>query len=61
MEWERRNTVGKDRVDELVEMYRELGYETRVEVFTGTNSDESVCDECLSGGEYYVIYTRKKS
>jgi len=61
MEWEKRTTVGKDRVNELVELYRELGYETKIEIASNAGEDKVVCDECLSGGEYYVIFTRKKS
>jgi hypothetical protein len=61
MEWEKRNTVGKDRVDELVELYESLGFEVKVERFTGPENAADACDTCYGdpAGEYYVIYTKR--
>ena len=68
MEWTFRNTIAKDRLDEVVEMYESLDFEVKVEVynsgFTGDSEtdDKNSCahiDDCMSGGEYYKIYTRK--
>lgn len=58
-EWQIRNTVGPDRVQELTELYEELGYEVKVESYKTCNKDEDVCDTCLDGGEFFIIYTRK--
>lgn len=61
MEWEKRNTVGKDRVSELTELYESLGFEVKVESYTGPENAEETCESCYGdpAGEYYVIYTRK--
>lgn len=68
MEWTYRNTTVKDRLDELVEMYESLEFEVRVEKYgTESSTDDKVSeadscefkDGCMSGGEYYKIYTRK--
>ena len=62
MFWQKRNTVGKDRVAELTELYQSLGFEVKVERFTGPDQPGETCDSCYgnSAGEYYIIYTRKK-
>ena len=61
MKWERRNTVGEDRVGELVELYESLGFEVKVEPFSEVEGGGEVCESCLthSAVEYFVIYTRK--
>ena len=61
MEWERRNTVGKDRVNELTELYRSLGFEVKVEPYAIPEDAPAECDGCYGdpSGEYFVIYTRK--
>lgn len=72
MDWENRNTVDKNRVDELVELYESLGYEVRIERNKGQLAKDMDCDpdddcdacelkkECFAHGEYYTVYTRKK-
>lgn len=62
MEWEKRNTVGKDRVTELTELYESLGFEVKVERYAGPENGGEVCEGCYgdSAGEYFVVYTRKK-
>ena len=68
MNWTFRNTCGKDRRDELVELYESLEFEVRVEKYSSDSSADvqkssaDSCefkDGCMSGGEYYKIYTRK--
>ena len=61
MEWQLRNTVGPDRVDELKELYESLGYEVKIDRFEGPDSADETCGSCYGdpSGEYYVIYTRK--
>ena len=63
MEWEKRNIVGKDRIEELSNLYRELGFEVKVETYDKKDMPDIQCEECFGapGGEYYVIYTRRKS
>ncbi len=58
-DWQIRNTVGQDRVTELTELYKELGYKVKVESYNACDKDEDVCDTCLDGGEFFIIYTRK--
>ena len=62
MSWQKRNTVGKDRVAELTELYQSLGFEVKVEPFAGPDQPGDACDSCYgnAAGEYYIIYTRKK-
>jgi len=62
MSWLQRNTVGKDRIEELTELYQSLGFEVKVERFAGPNQPGEACESCYgsSAGEYYIIYTRKK-
>jgi hypothetical protein len=58
MDWQQRNTVGSDRVEELCELYRSLGFEVKVEPVT-VAPDDTACQGCYAGpGEYFVIYTR---
>ncbi len=59
--WEKRNTVGKDRVDELTELYESLDFEVKVERYAGPEDAEEVCESCYGdpSGEYFIIYTRK--
>jgi hypothetical protein len=59
MSWLKRNTVGADRVNELKELYKSLGFEVKIEPVT-VAPDETACQGCYAGpGEYFVIYTRK--
>jgi len=57
--WELRNTVGKDRIEELTQLYEELGFEVKVEPYNTGLPEAEACDTCFGGGEYYVIFTRK--
>jgi len=61
-QWEKRNTVGKDRVEELRALYEELGFEVKVEEYQHESEAGEKCNECfaVSKGNYFVIYTRKK-
>jgi regulator of replication initiation timing len=63
MEWQQRNTVGKERLEELVSLYRALGFEVKVELYNKKEQAGAECDDCLNfnQGEYYTIYTGKKS
>ena len=58
-EWQIRNTVGPDRVQELTELYEELGYEVKVESYKTCEEDQEACSTCLDGGEYFIILTRR--
>jgi hypothetical protein len=63
VDWQQRNTVGKDRVEELTELYKSLGFEVKVERFSGPDQTGEACDSCYgnAAGEYYIIYTRKSN
>lgn len=62
MEWEKRNSVGSDRVEELREMYESMGFEVRIERFKGPEQTSETCGTCYGdpAGEYFVLYTRVK-
>jgi hypothetical protein len=66
--WERKSIADEPRLSELVEMYKSLGLEVRLEpVLTEEEADEEECKECRICFEgqpkdkYMVIYTRKKA
>ena len=58
--WERQNTLDEPRLSEVAEMYRETGFEVRMEPFDPDR--ESGCTECMraSAEKYKTIYTRKR-
>ena len=60
--WEKRFTIDQPRLSEMVEQYKELGFEVLLEP-VDTSPEE--CTTCLkdpaSGQLYKTIYTRKKS
>ncbi|MEM3043600.1 MAG: hypothetical protein QXD84_08690 [Thermoplasmata archaeon] len=55
--WVRRSTYDEPRLSEMVEMYRELGLEVRLE----EPEAEELCEACLRGakGSLKTIYTRE--
>ena len=57
--WERQNTLDEPRLSEVAEMYREIGFEVRIEPFDPDR--ETGCTECMkaSAEKYKTIYTRK--
>ena len=59
--WERRFTADPQRAEEVMELYRRLGYEVRAE--PASRADEAdECDAChASAPQWKTIYTRKKS
>jgi len=58
--WVRRTTYDEPRLGEIVESYRELGFEVRLE--EPEPEDEQGCDACFgqSAGKLKTIYTREK-
>lgn len=58
--WERQNTLDEPRLSEVAEMYREIGFEVRIEPFDPEG--ESGCTECMkaSAEKYKTIYTRRR-
>jgi hypothetical protein len=57
--WKRQMIVEEQRVEEFVELYKELGMEVKVEE---VSLEELPCDKCfkLNSKKYKIIYTRKK-
>jgi len=59
--WEKRFTIDEPRLSEMVEQYKELGFEVLLEP-VDTSSEE--CTACLKNPafnqRYKTIYTRKK-
>lgn len=58
--WQAKGTYGEPRLSELAHMYRELGFEVRLEPFAPGESTE--CSQCMHGSAdgYRTVYTRKK-
>jgi hypothetical protein len=60
--WEKRFTIDEPRLSEMVEQYKELGFEVLLEP-VDTSSEE--CTGCLTdpafSDRYKTIYTRQKS
>jgi hypothetical protein len=59
--WERRTTYDDPRLSEMVETYKELGFEVHLEPFHP--EEEPLCTECMlrESERFKTIYTRKKS
>ncbi|UCC25138.1 MAG: hypothetical protein JSU98_15645 [Gemmatimonadales bacterium] len=58
--WEHRFVATGDRVEEMVTLYRELGFEVVTDPVHREGMDEG-CLTCFSGGlEYRAIYTRRR-
>jgi hypothetical protein len=59
--WVKRTVVGKDRLQELVDLYQELGFKVKVEVYKNAVIASEECDACFENTtqEYYIIYTKK--
>ena len=59
--WVKRTTYDDPRLSEIVEEYRTLGFEVRLEPFHP--EDESSCVQCMlqDSERYKTVYTRKKS
>lgn len=59
--WEKRATYDEPRLSEMVEMYKEIGFEVLLEPFS--SDEEPGCAECMkdSPQQYKTIYTRKTS
>jgi len=59
--WEKRFTIDEPRLSEMVDQYRQLGFEVRLEP-VDVSSEE--CTGCLTdpafSDRYKTIYTRKK-
>ena len=57
--WEKRFTIDEPRLSEMVEQYKELGFEVLLEP-VDTSSEE--CTSCITAfhDRYKTIYTRKK-
>ena len=57
--WERRTTYDEPRLSEIVEIYKEMGFEVHVEPFHP--EEEPGCITCMKDHPelYKTIYTRK--
>ena len=58
--WEKRFTIDEPRLSEMVEQYKELGFEVLLEP-VDLSSEE--CTNCIAADpqRYKTIYTRQKS
>ncbi|MCX7857625.1 MAG: hypothetical protein N2513_06560 [Deltaproteobacteria bacterium] len=67
--WERRMVACEPKLSEIIELYKEIGFEVHTEpLWDVEQSDISECDneECMACYEldkekYRIIYTRRKS
>lgn len=59
--WERRFTTDAQRVEEVMQLYSQLGYEVRAEPVQAVETHEG-CDDCHSSvaSKFSTIYTRLK-
>ncbi len=57
--WQKKGTYDEPRLSEIIKMYKELGFEVRLEPFEPNNQTE--CMECMrvSADRYKAVYTRK--
>lgn len=57
--WTRQNTIDEPRLSELVELYKLLGFEVKIEPVT---KKEMECMKCIETNldRYKTIYTRQK-
>lgn len=57
--WSKQTTIDEPRLSELVELYKELGLDVRIEPVA---KDEMKCMKCISAqpDRYKTIYTRDK-
>jgi len=60
--WIKRTTIGEPRLSEIVELYKSLGYEVRLEPVKLDELDEE-CRRCheLEGDNVKTVYVRKKN
>jgi hypothetical protein len=59
--WIKQTTIGEPRLSEIVELYKSLGYEVRLEPIEPDELDEE-CRKCyeLEGDKVKTVYVRKK-
>ena len=59
--WIKRTTIGEPRLSEIVELYKSLGYEVRVEPVKIDELDEE-CRRCYENeaNEVKTVYVKKK-
>jgi hypothetical protein len=58
--WERRFIADPQRAQEAIEIYREAGFEVRVEPAVPDDLREE-CESCwlVTGGYFRIVYTRR--
>lgn len=59
--WVKQTTIGEPRLSEIVELYKSLGYEVRLEPVKLSELDEE-CRRCYEGeiDEVKTVYVKKK-
>lgn len=59
--WIRQTTIGESRLSEIVELYKSLGYEVRLEPVKVDDLDEE-CRRCYEGeiNEVKTVYVKKR-
>ncbi len=60
--WERRFIVDRQRAGEIMELYRQLGYDVRAEPVRPSELEDE-CEQCqlIATLQFVTIYTRKRS
>ncbi len=58
--WKKQTTLDEPRLSEMIELYKEIGFEVRLEPFDP--GDDPNCTECMlrSPQQFRTIFTRKK-
>lgn len=59
--WEKRFTIDEPRLSEMVEQYKELGFEVLLEPVDTSSEECAIClEDPASHDRYKTIYTRPK-
>jgi hypothetical protein len=58
--WTRQTVTNEPRLSEVVELYRSLGFEVRLEPIEPSAGNDQGCDACFQGAAdaFRVVYTR---
>ena len=59
--WQKQATYDEPRLSEMVDMYKEIGFEVHLEPFNAAN--ENGCTDCMASfpEQFKTIYTRRKN
>ena len=59
--WTKQFTTFEDRLQEYIELYRELGWQVQIEPWADTLLHDLSCTDCMLSGSMRTIFVRKPS